>query len=155
MLANRLGDTLAALEPGRQELVGVGPVDGRTGRAAGLQPGATGLQQYTVRLPATVVDGADLARLAVGLLDPSGQPDRVVAVAGLGDQLGPAVTAVPGPLDQLAEEQLPHPGRLGHATSPGAGMGGTARSPGAWAASNSPGSARSPELACTMAATWR
>jgi len=39
MLSYRLGDALAALEPGGQELVGVGPVGGRTRRAAGLPPG--------------------------------------------------------------------------------------------------------------------
>ena len=51
----------------------------------------------------------------------------MVAVAGLGDQLGPAVIAVAGPVHDLPEdagEQLAHPDRLGHATSPGAGIGG-------------------------------
>ena len=39
MLAHRLGDALAALEAGGQELVGVGPVDGGTGGALGLPAG--------------------------------------------------------------------------------------------------------------------
>jgi hypothetical protein len=50
MLSYRLGDALAALEPGGQELVGVGPVGGRTRRAAGLPPGAAGFEQHPVRL---------------------------------------------------------------------------------------------------------
>ena len=56
MLADRLGDALAALEPGGQELVGVGPVGGRTRRAAGLPAGAARLEQHPVRLPLAVVD---------------------------------------------------------------------------------------------------
>jgi hypothetical protein len=40
-----------------------------------------------------------------------------VAVAGLGDQLGPPLIAVTGPVHDLGQdagEQLAHPGRLGH-----------------------------------------
>ena len=51
--------------------------------------------------------------VAVGVLDPAGQADRVVAVAGLGDQLGPAVIAVAGPVHDLPEDagqQLAHRG---------------------------------------------
>jgi hypothetical protein len=157
MLADRLRNALAALEPGGQELVGVGPVGGRTGRAARLSAGAARLEQHPVRLPLAVVDGADLTCQAVGLLDPSGEADGVVAVAGLSDQLRPPVIAMPGPLDDLAEDagqQLAHPYRLGHATSPGAGISGTIRSPGACSANSSAGSRRSPALARMMAATW-
>jgi hypothetical protein len=89
---------LATLEAGRQELVGVGPVGGRARRAAALPAGAARLQEHPIRLPAGVVHGADLAGLAVGLVDPAGQADRVMAVASLGDQLGPAVVAVAGPV---------------------------------------------------------
>src|SRR4029453_16710056 len=104
MGGHRLGDALAAFEAGGEELVGVGPVGGGTGRTAGLPAGAAGLEQYPVRFSVAVVDGADLAGLAVGVLDPSGQADRVVAVAGLGDQLGPPRIAMPGPLDQLPDD---------------------------------------------------
>jgi hypothetical protein len=55
------GDALAALEPGREELVGISPVGGRKRRAARLPPGAARLQQHPIRLPLRVVDGADLA----------------------------------------------------------------------------------------------
>jgi hypothetical protein len=157
MPGHGLGDALAALEPGGEELVGISPVGGRTRRAAGLPPGAARLQQHPVRLPLTVVDGADLARPLVGVLDPAGQADGVVAVAGLGDQLGPPRIAGAGPVDQLSQdtgEQLPHPDRLRHATSPGAGTSGTTRRPGACSASSSIGSARSPVVARMTAATW-
>ena len=107
-----LGDALAALEPSGQELVGIRPVGGRTGRAAGLPSGAASLEQHPIRLPPRVVHLPDLAALAVGLLDPAGQADGVVAVAGLGDQLGPPLIAVAGPVHELPEdagEQLAHP----------------------------------------------
>jgi hypothetical protein len=44
----------------------------------------------------------------------------VVAVAGLSDQLGPAVIVLAGPVHDLTEdagEQLTHPGRVAHAGS--------------------------------------
>src|SRR5215211_3966624 len=122
MLRNRLGGALAALHPSSQELVRVGPVGGRTRWAARLSPGAARLEQYPVRLPLGVIHGADLAGLPVGVLDPAGQANGVVAVAGLGDQLHPAVIAGPGPVHDLAEdarEQLAHAKRLGHAALPG------------------------------------
>jgi hypothetical protein len=156
MGGHRLGDALAALEPRGEELVGVGAVGGRTRWAAGLAAGAARLQEHPVRLPVGVVDGADLAALAVGLVDAAGQADRVVAVAGLGDQLRPPLIARAGPVHQLPEdagEQLAHANRVGHAASPGAGIGGTTRSPGACSASSAAGSARSPVVARTMAAT--
>jgi hypothetical protein len=156
MVAHGVRDALAALEPRRQELVGISPVGGRTRRAAGLPAGAARLEQHPVRLPPRVVHVADLPGGPVGVLDPSGEADRVVAVAGLSDQLGPAVVAVPGPVDDLPEdagEQLAHPGRLGHATSPGAGISGTTRSPGACPASSRAGSARSEAVARMTAAT--
>jgi hypothetical protein len=101
MLVDRLGDALAALEPGGEQLVGIGPVGGRTGWAAGLAAGAAGLQEHAISLPAGVIDLSDFAGCLVGVLDPAGQADRVVAVAGLGDELGPAVIAPAGPLDDL------------------------------------------------------
>ena len=51
MLRDAVGDALAALETGGEELVGVGPVGGRTRGAAGLAAGAAGLEQHPVRLP--------------------------------------------------------------------------------------------------------
>jgi hypothetical protein len=157
MLGHGLGDALVALEPGGQELVGVGPIGRGAGWAAGLPPGAAGFQQDSVRLPVAVVDLPDFATLAVGLLDPAGQADGVVAVAGLGDQLGPAVVAVAGPVHDLGQHSgqgLAYQDRLGHATTPGCGGSGTIRSPGAWAASSAAGSARSPVVARMTAATW-
>jgi hypothetical protein len=120
MLTDRLGDALAALQAGRKELVGIGPVDGRTGRAARLPASAARLEQHPIRLPLGHVDLPDLTRLLVGVLDPAGQADRVVAVAGLSDQLGPPLIAGSGPFHDLAEdagEQLAHPGRVAHAGS--------------------------------------
>jgi hypothetical protein len=155
MLADRLGDALAALQPSGEQLVGIGPVGGRTRGTFGLQAGAARLQQHPVRLPLGVVNGADLAGRLVGLLDVAGQADGVVAVAGLGNQFSPPVVAVPGPghdLGQDAGEQLAHPGRLRHATSPGGG--GTTRSPGACSPSSAAGSRRRPVVARMMAATW-
>jgi hypothetical protein len=154
MLSDRLGDALATLQPGGEELVGISSVGGRTRRAARLPAGAARLQQHPIRLPAAVIHGADLARGLVGLLDPSHEADRAVAVACLGDQLGPAVIARPSAGDDLAQdarEQVCDRHRLAHAASLGSG---TTRRPGAWVASSSAGSARSPELARTMAATW-
>jgi hypothetical protein len=153
MLADRLGDALATLQPSRQELVGVRPVGGRTRWAARLPPGAARLQQHPVRLPVGVIDNADLTGSLVGVLNPAGQADRVVAVAGLGDQLHPTLVTLAGPvhdLGQHAGEQLRHLNRLTHAASPGSG---TTRSPGAWAASSSPGSHRRPVVARMIAAT--
>jgi hypothetical protein len=104
MPGNRLGDALAAFQAGGEELVGVGPVGGRTRRTARLAAGAARLEQHPVRLPLRVIHGVDLAGGPVGVLDPAGEADWVVAVAGLGDQLGPAVIAVPGPLHDLPED---------------------------------------------------
>jgi hypothetical protein len=154
---HRVGDALATLEAGGQELVGVGPIGGRTRRAPGLAASAARLQQHPIRLPLAVVDGADLTGLVVGVLDPAGEADRVVAVAGLGDQLGPPRVAVTSPLHDLHQdtgEQLPHPGRLAHAASSGAGIGGRTRSPGACSASSPAGSRRRPAVARMRAATW-
>ena len=61
-------DALAALEPGGEELVGIGPIGGGTGRAAGLPAGAAGLEQHPVWLPLRVIGGADLAGGPVGVL---------------------------------------------------------------------------------------
>jgi hypothetical protein len=61
MLADRVGHALAALEPGGEELVGIGPVGRGAGRAAGLAAGAARLEQHPVRLPLRVVNGPDLA----------------------------------------------------------------------------------------------
>src|SRR5687768_9829300 len=90
MLTDRLGDALATLEPSGEELVGVGAVGGRARGAAGVAAGATRLEEHPIRLPLRVVDLPDFAGLPVGVLHPTGQADRVMAVAGLGDQLGPA-----------------------------------------------------------------
>ncbi len=120
MPGDRLGDALATLEAGRQELEGISPVGGRTRGAAGLPAGAARLEQHPIRLPVAVVDLPNFAGLAVGLLDPAGQADRVVAVAGLGDQLGPPLIALPGPLHDLGQhprQYLAHAGRVGHAGS--------------------------------------
>jgi hypothetical protein len=157
MLRDRLGDALAALQPGSQELVGVGPVGGRTRGTPGLPARAARLQQHPVRLPLRVIDRADLAGLAVGLLDPAGEADGVVAVASLGDQLGPALVAVAGSVHDLSQDtgqQLAHLNRLGHAAPSGAGISGTTRSPGACSANSSVGSARSAAVVRMMAATW-
>jgi hypothetical protein len=157
MGGHRLRDALAALEASGEQLVGIGPVGGRTGRAPGLPPGAARLQQHPFRLPVAGIDLADLTSLAVRMLDPSGQPDGVVAVAGLGDQLGPPLVAMTGPVHDLgqdAREQLAHQDRLRHATSPGAGTSGTTRSPGACSANSVVGSARSAAVVRMMAATW-
>src|SRR5213078_5413002 len=94
----------ATLESGGQELVGVGPVGGRTRWAARLPAGAARLQQHPVRLPPAVIDLPDLAGCLIGVLDPAGQADRVVAVAGLGDQLGPPLIAVASPVHDLAQD---------------------------------------------------
>jgi hypothetical protein len=121
MLVDRLGDALAALQPGGEQLIGIGPVGGRTRGTARLPAGATRLQQHAVRLPAAVIDLADLTSLAVRLLDPPDEADRVMAVAGLGHELGPPVIAVPGPLHNLGQhprQDLTHPDRLAHAASP-------------------------------------
>jgi hypothetical protein len=156
MLVDRLRDALAALEPGGQQLVGISPVGGRTRRAPGLPAGAAGLQQHAVRLPVAVIDLPDFAGLAVGVLDPSGQADRVVAVAGLGDEFGPARVAVPGPLDDLGQhtrQDLAYPGRLAHAASPLPSARRSRATP-ATGASRSAGSARRPVVARMIAATW-
>jgi len=85
MASHALGDALAALQPGGQQVVGVSPVDGCTRRAARLPPGAARLQHHPIRLPVGVVHGADLAGYLVGVLDPTGLAVGLVAVAFLFD----------------------------------------------------------------------
>ena len=90
------------------------------------------------------------------MLDPAGEADGVVAVAGLGDQLGPPRITMAGPVHDLGQdagEQLAHANRLRHAASSGTRIGGTTRSPGACWASTTAGSARSPVVARMTAAT--
>src|SRR5215211_1162460 len=157
MLRHRLGDALATFEAGGQELIGIRPVGRRTRRTAGLPPSAARLEQHPVRLPLGVVHLPNLTRGPVGVLDPAGQADRMVTVAGLSDQLHPALIALAGAVHDLAEDagqQFAHDNRVGHAAPSGAGIGGTTRSPGACSASRAAGSARRPVLARTMAATW-
>jgi hypothetical protein len=57
-----------------------------------------------MRLLVAVVDLSDFPAGPVGVVDPAGEADRVVAVAGLDDQLHPTVIAVAGPLHNLAED---------------------------------------------------
>jgi hypothetical protein len=157
MAVHLLGDALAAAQPGGEELEAVGLVGRRTRGAHRRPPVAAGLEEGGIRLAVGRIDGADLARLRVGMLDPAAQPHRMGAVAGGRDLLGPPRIAVPGPVHdfgQDAGEQLAHANRVGHAAPSGAGMSGTTRSPGAWLASNAAGSALSPAVARTMAATW-
>src|SRR5215207_1117048 len=157
MLADRLRHALATAQARGEPLVGVGPVGGGAVGAAGRPTGAARLEQHPVRLSLGVIDGADLAGGPVGVLDPAGEADGVVAVAGLGDQLSPPLVAVTGSVDDLGEdagEQLTHANRVGHAAPSGAGIGGRTRSPGACWASSPAGSARSPAVARMMAATW-
>jgi len=104
MPTDRLGNALATSEPGGQELIGIGPIGGRTRRAARLPPGAARLEQHPIRLPPAVIHLADLTGGPVGLLDPADKADRVMAVAGLSDQLGPAVIAAAGPDHDLAQD---------------------------------------------------
>jgi hypothetical protein len=101
MGADRLGDALAAPEAGGQELEAVGLVGRRAGGADRHPPVATRLQEGGVRLPVGRIDRADLARLGVGVVDPAAKADRVGAVAGGGDLLGPAVIAGTSPGDGL------------------------------------------------------
>src|SRR5215211_8805408 len=104
MAGHGLGNTLAALKAGGEQLRGVGPIGGRTRRAPGLSAGAARLEQHPVRLLLGVVHRPDLTGPPVGVLDAAGEADRVVAVAGLGDQLHPAVKALAGPVHDLAQD---------------------------------------------------
>jgi hypothetical protein len=91
------------------------------------------------------------------VLDPAGQADGVVAVAGLSDQLDPPLVAVAGSIDDLGQDPgqgLADQDRFGHATTPGGGGSGTIRSPGACSTNTAAGSARSPLVARMTAATW-
>ena len=91
------------------------------------------------------------------MLDPAAQAHRMGAVAGCGNLLGPSVIVGTGAGDGLghhSRQQLPDLDRLAHAASPGAGIPGTARRPGAASANSSAGSARSPLVARMTAATW-
>jgi hypothetical protein len=156
MAGHRLADTLAAPQTSGEEVELVGLVGRRAGRTNRGPPIAAGLEQRGVRLPVGRVDGADLTRPRVGLVDPAAQAHRVGAVAGGRDLLGPAVIAAAGAVDDLlkdAWQQLPDRHGLGHATSPGAGISGTTRSPGACPASSPAGSARSAAVARMRAAT--
>ena len=120
MLTDAVRDALAPLKAGGEQLVGVGSIGGCAGWALGLAAGAARLKEHSVRLSLGVIDRADFAGRAVGVLDPAGQADGVVAVAGLGDQLGPPVVAVPGAVHDLGQhpwEHVAHAGRVGHAGS--------------------------------------
>jgi hypothetical protein len=104
MTGDRLGDALAAPKPGGQQVELVGLVGRRAGGADRGPAVAAGFEEGGVRLPASVIDRADLAALRVGVLDGAPQPHRVDAVAGLGDQLHPAVIAGAGPVDDLLKD---------------------------------------------------
>ena len=96
MAGDAVGDALAAVQTGPDQLVGVGPVGGGAGGAARLAPVAAGGQQHRVGLVGGVVDLADLAGGLVDVHGPAGQADRVGAVAGGGDLLLPAAELRPG-----------------------------------------------------------
>jgi hypothetical protein len=117
MASHPLRDTLAAAQPGRQELELVTLVGRRAGGAHRDPAVAARLEQGGVRLPVGVIDGTDLAGLRVGVLDPAAQPHRVSAVAGGGHLLGPPLIAGTGPIDHLLQDgrqQLPDLDRLTH-----------------------------------------
>jgi hypothetical protein len=103
-----VGDALAAVQAGPHQLVGVGPVDGGAGRAARLAPVPAGGQQHRVGLVGGVVDLADLAGCPVDVHGPTGQADRVGAVAGGGDLLLPAAELRPGGADHQVLGDQPH-----------------------------------------------
>jgi hypothetical protein len=85
MTADRLGDAFAAGQPGAQELVGVGPVDLGTGRAAGGAAGAACLQYQPVGLPGGVEHRPCLPGGGINVVYSADQPDRVLAVPGRSD----------------------------------------------------------------------
>ena len=157
MPADRLGDALAALEPGGEELVGVGPVGGRTRRAAGLPAGAARLEQHPVRLPLRVVD-------LCGPRRSGGRPARPGRPGGSGGGSSrPGRPARPTAHSRGRPGPRPRPGRPGSSSPTRAGSvmppplapaSGTTRSPGACSASSPAGSARSPAVARMTAATW-
>ena len=104
MAGHRLGDALAATQPSGEEVELVGLVGRRAGRADRSPPITARLQEGGVRLPVGRVDGADLTRLRVGVVDPAAQAHRVGAVAGGGHLLGPAVIAGASAVDHLLED---------------------------------------------------
>src|SRR5215218_6292912 len=158
MAGHGVGDALAAFQPSGKELIAVGLVGRRAGRAHRGPTVAAGLQEGGVGLPVSRIQSAALLGRRIDLIDRPAQPNRVGAVAGGRDLLGPAVIAGTGPGDGLghhSRQQLSDLDRLAHATSPGADTWGTIRKPGgATSASSSAGSRRSAALARMMAATW-
>jgi hypothetical protein len=102
------GDSLAAVQTGPHQLVGVGPVSGGTRGAARLAPVAAGSQEHRVGLVGGVVDLADLAGGPVDVHGATGQADRVGAVAGGGDLLLPAAELRPGGADHQVLGDQPH-----------------------------------------------
>ncbi len=98
-------DALAAAEAGGDQMPAVDPVDLGAGPADGGPPAPAGLQQHLVGFAAGVEDARDGAG---GFLDGQGlpgQPDRVGAVAGVADLVGPPQVAVGvgGPAQDVAE----------------------------------------------------
>jgi hypothetical protein len=69
MAGDRRGDALAAGQAGPQELVGVGPVDLGTGRAAGGPAGAARLQQQPIRLLGRVEHSPGFPGVGVDVVD--------------------------------------------------------------------------------------
>src|SRR5215211_1056877 len=158
MAGHGLGDALAAFQPSSKELIAVGLVGRRAGRAHRGPTVAAGLQEGGVGFPVSRIQSAALLGRRIDLIDRPAQPNRVGAVASGRDLLDPAVIAGTGAGDGLghhSQQQLSDLDRLAHATSPEADTWGTTRKPGgATSATSSAGSRRSAALARMMAATW-
>ncbi len=77
--AHRLGDALATSQPGGNQLVGVGLVRRRAGRAAGSATLATGLEQSVIGQAGAAGMPDDLAGLPVDPVDGADQADRAPA----------------------------------------------------------------------------
>src|SRR4030095_13659959 len=81
MPTDRLRHALAAPQPGGKKVELVGLVGRRAGGAHRGPSVATGLEEGGVWLPVGVIDGADLTRCRVGVVDAAAQAHRVGTVA--------------------------------------------------------------------------
>ena len=107
---DRLGDALAAGQPGADELAGVTLVHLRAGRADGLAAVAARQQQHSPGLIGGGVDGPDLAGGQVDRADAALDLHRVIAAAGVVELLLPLREVVRGYGLVVSSADAPAPG---------------------------------------------
>ena len=106
VVGDRVGDAFAADQAGADELVGVGSVDLRAGRAAGRASCLAGDSECAVRFVVGGVAVQEGAGERVAVVDSAAEVDGLGAAAGSADLGGPAlVVRGRGAAGDVAERQ--------------------------------------------------